>query len=375
MAAPALTTRDSSIIISSSGSTTTLSGSGSGGALGPFGPAASLARLPTAEATFLAASDSAPPLAGGPLPTGAAVSPPALAASQDATPPGWAASQEGCAFGLCPGEVRGTLNTCALTAPSCVSVMSDDAEHFVAPWSYDTEGDGEGERERRAAAEGREGGGRGAAIRRLVEVATGGYYEPGLSTDAYVTNGYSRLDAAAYLVSGAVSSLTGAPPPDRPQPLRDSQGALPFDGTVLDQHDTADGGIYLRIRFGGDGGGERDTPALDADFLFPPGDSIVIIRCADAASVDTDGDALPGGRGGGSGGGGGGRLALSFERGLEWDANTARREMEALRKALRWDVVPVVSEFDPKYNNDRPLWFERLYEPFREVAGRLPSSQ
>ncbi len=42
--------------------------------------------------------------------------------------------------------------------------------------------------------------------------------------------------------------------------------------------------------------------------------------------------------------------------------------MESLRKALRWQVVPVVAEFDPKFNNDKPLWFERLYTPFRGVG-------
>jgi hypothetical protein len=39
--------------------------------------------------------------------------------------------------------------------------------------------------------------------------------------------------------------------------------------------------------------------------------------------------------------------------------------VERLRKALRWEVVPVISDFDPKFNNDQPLWFERLYEPLR----------
>jgi hypothetical protein len=106
-----------------------------------------------------------------------------------------------------------------------------------------------------------------------------------------------------------------------------------------------------------------------------------------------------------------GRLAVSFESGLEWDANTSRRcvpgmpwcvclivcflslyartrsasaqlvagcptlpclsdcigcrKLESLRKALRFEVVPVVSSFDPKFNNGKPLWFEQLYEPFK----------
>jgi hypothetical protein len=44
-------------------------------------------------------------------------------------------------------------------------------------------------------------------------------------------------------------------------------------------------------------------------------------------------------------------------------------QTEQLRKALRWELVPVISDFDPKFNNDQPLWFERLYEPLRQAAG------
>ncbi|KXZ47949.1 hypothetical protein GPECTOR_31g311 [Gonium pectorale] len=298
---------------------------------------------------------------------------------------------EDCPDGLCPGEVNGTLNTCSLTAPSCVSVMSDDEAHFVPPWTYDvsdtysrtaSSASAAGEAARARAADPRE-----AAVERLLDVATGGYYEPGLSTDPYVTNGYSRFDAAAYLLQRALNSATGAPPPARPQPQLDSRGFRAFDGQVVDRHTTADGSIYLRIRFGGGGGGVvgaagpgspegggggsgggggglteqprlvgAGSAPLDAEFLFPAGDSIVTLRCAEAPSASG---------GSPSEAAASGRLALSFERGLEWETNDARRRMELLRKALRWDVVPVISEFDPKFNNDKPLWFERLYEPFR----------
>lgn len=44
-------------------------------------------------------------------------------------------------------------------------------------------------------------------------------------------------------------------------------------------------------------------------------------------------------------------------------------QAEQLRKALRWEVIDVISDFDPKFNNDQPLWFERLYEPLRQAAG------
>lgn len=44
--------------------------------------------------------------------------------------------QEGNCF-ECIGEVSGTLNTCDLDSPSCVSSQNDDEAHFVAPWMYD----------------------------------------------------------------------------------------------------------------------------------------------------------------------------------------------------------------------------------------------
>eukprot|EP00198_Chlamydomonas_reinhardtii_P014349 XP_001703686.1 predicted protein [Chlamydomonas reinhardtii] len=254
--------------------------------------------------------------------------------------------------------------------------MSDDAEHFVAPWEYELPG------------------GREAAVDALVAVATGGAYEPvGLSSQPYVTNGYSRLDAAAYMVKSAASAVTGGPAPERPQPLRDPRGFVPFDGVLVDRHTTADGGIYVRIVFGSQqpgqgqgaaaGGSASSVPAeaggqlLDAEFLFPQGASIGLEgvsgsgMMAAAAAGGAGGEAESDSAAGSSGSGSGGRLVLSFDSGLTWDTNTARRQLESLRKALRWQVVPVVAEFDPKFNNDKPLWFERLYTPFRGVGASI----
>ena len=60
----------------------------------------------------------------------------------------------------------------------------------------------------------------------------------------------------------------------------------------------------------------------------------------------------------------GANLSLSLSTGLQYDTNVAKRELEALRKALRWEEAPVVTDFDPRYNQRRPLFFERLYQPF-----------
>ena len=33
-------------------------------------------------------------------------------------------------------------------------------------------------------------------------------------------------------------------------------------------------------------------------------------------------------------------------------------------QALKWEMVPVITDFDPRFNNSKPLWFEKLYQPF-----------
>ena len=35
-----------------------------------------------------------------------------------------------------------------------------------------------------------------------------------------------------------------------------------------------------------------------------------------------------------------------------------------LTQALKWEMVPVITDFDPRFNNSKPLWFEKLYQPF-----------
>lgn len=58
------------------------------------------------------------------------------------------------------------------------------------------------------------------------------------------------------------------------------------------------------------------------------------------------------------------QVGLSFSEGVVYDRNIAKRRMEELRKALQWETAPVITDFDPRYNNKRLLWFERLYQPF-----------
>ncbi len=61
---------------------------------------------------------------------------------------------------------------------------------------------------------------------------------------------------------------------------------------------------------------------IDAEFIFPKDDNIVNARAASRAEPRFET----------------GRLALSFEQGVVFEKNLARRQLEALRKALRWEV-------------------------------------
>lgn len=33
-------------------------------------------------------------------------------------------------------------------------------------------------------------------------------------------------------------------------------------------------------------------------------------------------------------------------------------------QALRWENAPVITDFDPRFNNKRLMFFERFYQPF-----------
>ena len=67
-----------------------------------------------------------------------------------------------------------------------------------------------------------------------------------------------------------------------------------------------------------------------------------------------------------------GQLSLSLSKGVVYDQNIAQRQLERLRKALQWELVPVITGYDPRFNQDKPLFFEKLYQPF--LRGNYKSS-
>ena len=230
----------------------------------------------------------------------------------------------------CLGEVNSSLNTCTLSSQSCISTLNDDEAHFAAPWQYD--------------------GLTADAVNRLIEVATGGKYDPGFIN---APGGVSRVDAALFIVKGVAAVVTNDPAnyPKRPQRTRRSEAEyVPFDGEVVDRKTTENGSEYLRITLGLSKQNEDPTQVIDCEFLFFPNDNLVDVRAS--SRVDPP-----------SGGLQGGELALSFTSGVVVDRNVARRQVDALRNALRWENAPVLTDFDPKFNPEAPLWLEKIFKP------------
>ena len=148
---------------------------------------------------------------------------------------------------------------------------------------------------------------------------------------------------------------------------------VPFKGELIDRHtSTANGSEYVRLALypsspSGDGQedqGEVDpVDIIDAEFLFLAGDSIVNVR---GVSREQPESGLLKGKG---------ELALSFTQGLVVDKNIARRRLESRRKAVGWQLAPVMTDFDPKFNPEVPEIVERVFQPFSERNNFQPSGE
>lgn len=95
------------------------------------------------------------------------------------------------------GVVNETLNSCTLDSQSCISTMNDDEAHFAAPWQYELPPDD--------------------ALAYLIDVATGGQYEPGLIEQPF---GIPRGEAASFIAKGVFSVVTNQAMPDKPKSQR-----------------------------------------------------------------------------------------------------------------------------------------------------------
>ena len=84
---------------------------------------------------------------------------------------------------------------------------------------------------------------------------------------------------------------------------------------------------------------------FDVEFLFWDNDEVCNIRVASRDKPKT------------------GRWSLSYVDGLRFNKNISRDLAEELRIALGWEILPVISEFDPRFNNSKRLWFEKALTP------------
>ena len=88
-------------------------------------------------------------------------------------------------------------------------------------------------------------------------------------------------------------------------------------------------------------GSSAGDDVFDVELLFWDDDEVVNVRVAARDAPKT------------------GRWSLSYVDGLKYTKNAARDLAEELRIALGWEVLPVISEFDPRFNNSKRLWFEK----------------
>ena len=61
-------------------------------------------------------------------------------------------------------------------------------------------------------------------------------------------------------------------------------------------------------------------------------------------------------------------MFTGYVDGFKFNKNAARDFAESLRIALGWEVLPVISEFDPRFNNSKRLWFEKALSPVVDPA-------
>ena len=280
----------------------------------------------------------------------------------------------------CVGVVNDLLNSCPPETEACVSSQDDDEYHFTAPWAYP--------------------GDRATAMRRLVAVATGaetgriaGEASPGADAGASIdVYGRDKREVAEFIVGATGAFIRGGgrdslppKPPIRGAPSRGGGGmGVGLVGKVFGADDAGAGSIsatavrvaaydeaagYVRLVAGGDtavkaGGdtavkegdtavarGDVDTAGgdlgtFDVELLFWDDDEVVNVRVA-SRDAPTNG-----------------RWSLSYVDGVRFNKNAARDLAEALRISLGWEVLPVISEFDPRFNNGKRLWFEKALSPF-----------
>ena len=252
------------------------------------------------------------------------------------------------------------LSSCAEVSESCVSTTNDDEGHFINPWAFSTS--------------------KTEAMRELVAVALGN--KEGMFSSR---RDGERAARAITAVRGASVGIEAMRKKARESALRDlvveerdgegnndsnsssssSNIIMPeMKGPLGDcvEFDINNGKIVLRLFdvAGGVNSNDADvvineSDVFDAEFYFLDNDAIVDIRIAARDAPK------------------GGSFALSYDKGIKFEKNRARKLADTIRQKLGWEIVPVIASFDPKWDSKRRMWFEDILDPQESVSGEWNS--
>jgi len=112
--------------------------------------------------------------------------------------------------------------------------------------------------------------------------------------------------------------------------------------TTVAAYDESSGYVYLQITTSG--ADADSTQIFDVELLLWDDDEVVNVRCAARDRPKK------------------GTWSLSYVDGVRFSRNEARDVAESIRVALGWEILPVISAFDPRFNNSKRLWFEKALD-------------
>ena len=244
------------------------------------------------------------------------------------------------------------LSSCAEVSESCVSTTNDDEGHFINPWAFSTS--------------------KTEAMRELVAVALGNKEERAVSRAIPAVRGASvgieamrKKARESALRDLALEERDGEGDNDSNSSSSSSNIIMPeMKGPLGDcvEFDINNGKIVLRLFdvAGGVNSNDADvvineSDVFDAEFYFLDNDAIVDIRIAARDAPK------------------GGSFALSYDKGIKFEKNRARKLADTIRQKLGWEIVPVIASFDPKWDSKRRMWFEDILDPQESVSGEWNS--
>ena len=244
------------------------------------------------------------------------------------------------------------LSSCAEVSESCVSTTNDDEGHFINPWAFSTS--------------------KTEAMREFVAVALGNKEERAVSRAIPAVRGASvgieamrKKARESALRDLALEERDGEGDNDSNSSSSSSNIIMPeMKGPLGDcvEFDINNGKIVLRLFdvAGGVNSNDADvvineSDVFDAEFYFLDNDAIVDIRIAARDAPK------------------GGSFALSYDKGIKFEKNRARKLADTIRQKLGWEIVPVIASFDPKWDSKRRMWFEDILDPQESVSGEWNS--